>query len=135
MMRNRERQAGFTLFELLIALVIIGILAAIAYPTYTGYVQDARRADGKAGLMETAQRLERCYTQDSSYENCISFPQLSPDEHYAIDVSQTDGGLLTATEYTLVAVPQGAQTSDTCGNLTLTQTGKRGSTGGDNDCW
>ena len=129
------REAGFTLIELLVAMVIIGILVAIAYPTYTGYVQDARRADGKAGLMETAQRLERCYTQESTYENCISFPQLSPDEHYSIGVSEDDGGLLAVTEYKLIAVPRGAQAGDVCGNLTLTQAGERGSTSGGDDCW
>ena len=137
MTKPRERQAGFTLLELLIALAIIAILAAIAYPAYTGYVQEARRADGKAGLLETAQRLERCYTRQSSYQGCdgVAFPQLSPDGHYSIRVGDKDGGYLTATTYRLVAVPQGAQADDSCGNLTLTQAGERDATGSGDECW
>lgn len=130
-------QHGFTLIELMITMVIIGILASIAYPAYTGYVQDARRADGKAGLMETAQQLEQCYTRQSSYVDCasVTFPTLSPDGYYSIDVSEDDGGSLSATEYKLVAIPQGTQASDACGKLTLMQTGERGSAGGGDDCW
>lgn len=129
------RETGFTLIELMIALVIVGVLAAIAYPAYTGYVQDARRADGKAGLMAAAQRLERCYTRLNAYENCIAFPQLSPDGHYSIGVAPVAGGLLTATEYKLIAVPRGVQAGDACGSLSLTQVGVRGSTEGGDDCW
>lgn len=130
------REAGFTLIELLIAMVIIGILASIAYPAYTGYVRDARRADGKTGLMETAQQLERCYTRQSSYQDCdVTFPKASPDSHYSISVAEDDQGSLSATGYKLVAVPQGAQVGDECGNLILTQTGKRDSTGSGDDCW
>ncbi|MFD2436141.1 type IV pilin protein [Modicisalibacter luteus] len=101
-------------------------MASIAYPLYSGYVEQARRTDGQAGLMEAAQQLERCYTVNSSYSDC-NFRSSSPDGYYAIT------GVLTASTFTLTATPQGDQAGDKCGSLTLTQTGARG-TGGGNDC-
>ncbi len=133
---TERRTAGFTLIELLISLAIIGILAAIAYPAYTGYVKEARRADGEAAMMEIAQQLERCYTRQSAYDGCgIAFPKASPGGHYSIRVSGGDGGALTGTAYTLVAVPQGAQRDDACGKLTLDQAGRRKSAGNGDECW
>lgn len=132
----RGHEAGFTLIELMIVVVVIAILASIVYPSYTRYVEEARRADAKAGLFTAAQQLERCYTQRSSYQDCgISFPKSSPDEHYSIRVDDEVGGSLTDSSYKLVAVPQGAQSDDKCGNLTLTQTGEPDSTGDGDDCW
>lgn len=120
-------QSGFTLIELMIAVVVIGILAAIAYPRYTGYVEQARRTDGHAGLMEAAQQLERCYTVQSSYSGC-SFRSESPDGHY--EITAGDGGPAAST-YTLTATPKGAQANDSCGNLTLDNRGARTPDG----CW
>lgn len=127
---GRRRQAGFTLIEVMIAVAVVAILAAIAYPSYIRYVTESRRTEAKAILMETAGRLERCYTVSSDYTGCVTFPVDSENEVY--EVSATT---LTASTYTLSAVPQGAQaTRDTeCGTFTLTQTGARGA--GDSDCW
>lgn len=50
-------QTGFTLIELMIAVVIAGILAAVAYPSFVSYVQKARRADAKAALLAAAQKM------------------------------------------------------------------------------
>ncbi|GAA0576356.1 type IV pilin protein [Halomonas salifodinae] len=114
----------------MIAVAVVAILAAIAYPSYIRYVTESRRTEAKAILMETAGRLERCYTVSSDYTGCVTFPVDSENEVY--EVSATT---LTASTYTLSAVPQGAQaTRDTeCGTFTLTQTGARGA--GDSDCW
>ena len=130
-MQMAHKSNGFTLIELMIVVVIIAILAAIAYPAYTGSVQKARRADGTATLADTAQRLERCYTMYSAYNNaaCVpapaDFPLTSPEGFYEIQAT-----VLIEDTFTLTAVPQGAQSSDTnCANLTLTSLGVRNSTG------
>ena len=126
-----------TLIELLIVVVIIGILAAIAYPSYQEQVRKTRRADGKATLMEVAQQLERCYTRFASYDaaGCDVVGDLaadidSPEGYYVITGAPTAGG------FTLTATRQGDQVKDTkCGELTLTNAGVGGSDGDPDECW
>mgnify|MGYP005605317985 CR=1 FL=1 len=62
------RNRGFTLIELLIVMVIASVLAMIAVPSYQASVIKSRRADGRVVLNDTAQRLERCYTQFGAYD-------------------------------------------------------------------
>ena len=62
---------GFTLIELMIAVVIVGILAAIAYPNYTAYVERGKRSEGRALLLEAANLMERYYS------NCNKYPRLT----------------------------------------------------------
>ncbi|HET6628789.1 MAG TPA: type IV pilin protein [Woeseiaceae bacterium] len=130
------RMRGITLIELMIVVVIVGILAAVAYPSYQNHVRKSKRSEGKAQLMETAQELERCYTRFGRYNdgNCpVAFPLTSPEGHYVLTAT------LTAVSFTLDATPQGAQADDTeCGVLRLTSAGVQGSLGADtdaNDCW
>ncbi|MGE0484818.1 MAG: type IV pilin protein [Gammaproteobacteria bacterium] len=60
-------QGGVTLLELMIVLVIVGILAAIGYPAYVNFTDRARRADGRALLLEAAARQERYFFDNNSY--------------------------------------------------------------------
>ena len=60
-MRNRADKRGFSLIELMIAVAVISILAAIGYPSYIGQVRSAHRSDTKAELLELAQFMERQY--------------------------------------------------------------------------
>lgn len=135
---TKRRIAGFTLLELMIVVVVVGIIAAIAYPNYQDQVRKTRRADGKSALLNTAQALERCYTRFAAYNNAgcgVAFPILSPEGYYSITAAAGP----TAAAFTLAAAPQGAQAADTdCGTLRLTSTGIQGSQGVDADasnCW
>lgn len=143
---SSRRAAGFTLIELMIAVAIIAILASIAYPSYTRYVQEARRTDAKSALMQIAGQLERCYTVTSDYRYrdgsnnvCVSFPRDSEEGFYQITASDVDGSGSTpaSSNYRLTASTTGAQNTsqsrDSCDNFTLTHTGMRGADG--TSCW
>ena len=130
---------AFSLIELLIVIVIIGILTTIAYPTYTSYVLKSHRSDGLAALAQDQIMLERCYSQNFSYSAACNalptFPQNSSQKYYSISLSN-----LGTSTYTLTAVPQGAQTNDkTCATMTVNQANVK--TAADNNgnaqtsCW
>ena len=137
MQQQRARTRGFTLIELVVAMAVVGILVAIAFPSYQEQVRKTRRADGKAELMETAQQLERCYTRFSRYNdgNCgVALPFESSEGYYVVSAAA-----ITASAFTLDATPQADQANDTrCGVLRLTSTGQQGSQGQGtdaNECW
>lgn len=142
---GRARAAGFTLIELMITVLIIGILAAIAWPQYTQYVLDSNRSTCAARLVELSNHMERYFTENQSYRDSTnnapavtgflssaSCPPNQSNPAYTLSIATNSD-----TEYTLTATPQGRQTNDDCGNLTLDETGDRGASGSAsvNECW
>ena len=125
-------QKGFTLIELMIVVAIIGVLAAFAFPAYERYMERGRLSEGRAMLMDAATRMERCYSQNTTYENCGSVPGESETGIYSLDVEITDNGH----GFLLTAEREQNQGSNECGDLTLDHAGRRDSTQGDQgSCW
>jgi len=97
---------------------VVAILAAVAIPAYTQYVEQTRRADAQSALLNAAQNLERCFTRNNSYVNC-PFPETSPDGFYTISITRD------ATTFTLTATRAG----DACSPFTIDERGNRTSAG------
>jgi type IV pilus assembly protein PilE len=102
-------RGGFTLIELLVAMAIVAVLACIAYPSFEGPIQRARRADALIALTTLHAAQERWRSAHRRYASLeeLGLPALSPDRHYALRVAQAgeDG-------FELHAVAQGAQARD-----------------------
>jgi len=128
--RNAEK--GFTLIELMITVAVIGILAAIAYPSYTEYGFRARRAEAQNLLNDAAARQERWKAQNGKYAAPADLAKLklpngdkSENGYYTLTLTQAsdggDGG------YAFKAARAGVQAADRkCGDFTLDATGKKG---------
>ncbi|WP_293995320.1 type IV pilin protein [Sphaerotilus sp.] len=117
---------GFTLVELIIAVAVVGILAAVAMPSYQAHIASSRRSDAKSALLGAAQALERFYTERSTYAGATLgttgiYPAASPQGYYTLSIDSQD-----ANGFTLSATRAGAQVGDKCGNYTYDQAGTRG---------
>jgi type IV pilus assembly protein PilE len=144
---NRSRARGFTLIELMVVVAVLGILAAIAIPSYTQYITRSNRAGAQQVLLEVAGDLERRFTTNGCYNRttvadcrgqtgsdaAISRTRapLEGTQRYTISVAYANSGQ----SFTLTATPNFSDGE--CGNFTLTQTGAKGisGTGSLANCW
>ncbi|MFM7330680.1 MAG: type IV pilin protein [Brachymonas sp.] len=132
---------GFTLIELMIVLAIVGILAAIAIPSYQQYIRDSRRGAAAACVLEVAQHMERRYTSSLRYDSTSTFPKVGcateTSQYYTYGFGS---GEPTPRTYVIQAAPLGAQ-ADECGVLTLNQQTRKGADAGGGNaalvkkCW
>ncbi len=148
--KDRKRdQRGFTLIELMVVIAIVGLLFAIAVPSYTDFITRTKRATAKSFLVALADRQEQFFLDNKRYAidlNELGFgnafvtiddqgntiPALAADRIYAAGVVN-----VTATAYLAIAVPQLNQAVNDarCGNMMLNQAGFRSNSGVSNDCW
>ncbi|GGI68884.1 type IV pilin protein [Shewanella gelidii] len=127
-----NKQRGFSLIELMIALLIIGVVSSIAYPSYVQYVAQGTRSDGLAAIMRVANLQEqyyldnRQYTTDMTELGLDTDPFLTRDGDYQVDAT---GG----TTFTITATAKGAQATrdSACASITLTESGVKAP----EECW
>ena len=134
-----KKTFGFTLIEMMIAVAIVGIIAAIALPSYQESVRKSNRAEAKTELNDIAQRLQRCYTLYASFNNasCGIYGVVNTatgyttrgGQYYKITIDVPASGNPPETTYRLTAkaikAPQTADTAGGCNELTLDHTGAK----------
>lgn len=141
---------GFTLIEAMTVIAFVGIIAAIAFPSYQSSVRKTKRVEGKAALMQLMQQQERYYTQSNTY---IAFTSSSTDKNekyfkwYSADKPSSSSYEMNAeacpnetiqTCVKITAKPgtikvNSSFTDPECGNLTFTSTGMKSADG--KNCW
>ncbi|MEZ5573472.1 MAG: type IV pilin protein [Halioglobus sp.] len=153
-----RRAAGFTLMELMVVVIVVGILASIALPAYQESMRKSRRTDAKEALMAVASREEQYMLDRSTYTANMtdlgydlandSDPMISDEGHYEVDRIDCDAvsnscpsicDIATATCFVLQATPRddSPQSEDLrCTGFSLASTGAQSATGNDAaNCW
>jgi len=142
-------QKGFTLIELMIVVAIVAILAAVVYPSYQDSITKAKRAEGRAALMQVMQQQERYYTQNNTYFAFTSTTASNTFKWFSGDSATTSSYEIKAEACTddtivncvmLTAMPGTANVNAgyadaKCGNLSVTSTGVKAASGTATNCW
>jgi type IV pilus assembly protein PilE len=133
-----QKEQGFTLIELMIVVVVISILAAIAFPSYQSYVRRGACEDGKGVLTGAANVMERYRAQHNTYSSAGA-ADLGAYQHAPIDGGRKNFDIalsnLTDTGYTLTATATAAGVLTSGDTLELNSSGARTGTGSLINAW
>ena len=145
---KKRNQTGVTLMELLTVIVVIGVLASIAIPSYRRYTMRAQRSDATAALLRIAAAQEKFYLQNNTYTTTVGAGGLnlgsgtSERGWYTLTIAAPTGFTIgTAYLATATAVSGGGQIDDLdCRTFTIRETGERaaansGGTSNTPNCW
>ncbi len=122
---------GFTLIELMIVVLVVTILATIAYPLYLSQVRHARRVDAKSTLKKAVNRGEQFYAQVHHYPQnlaSINVDKTTDNKAYTVSADSSVSG------FKVIANARGDQTNDACTQYTLRANGQQSSSDPGN-CW
>lgn len=127
-----NRLRGFSLIELLITIAILGLLVAIAVPSYRNQVIRGARTEAIDEILRVAQFEQQNFTRNNTYVLPAVNPYQTQNNRYTITTALTNGGQ----GYTITAAPMGGQADDACGTLGLDEVGRKTSGGGvPAECW
>lgn len=146
-MKNND---GFSLIELMVVAAMVGIIAAVALPSYQSYILKSHRTSAINAILDLGSREARYYTTQNAYVvgaanlGTLGYAPVDPVNGYAVTTSGSTtvyyyisvaSGVAPAT-ILMTATPFGNQTNDTCGTFTYDDMGQKNVTAGTvSDCW
>lgn len=132
----RKHIRGISLIELMVVVVIVGILAAVAYPNYRAYVERSKRTEARAALLQIATNQERFYLNNNQYTTDMTQLGFSADPFttdsgaYVVDVTAANANAFSAT----ATYQDGGDEAGKCLTFSITAAGDKTSAP-NADCW
>jgi len=125
--RIGRKQAGFTLIELMVTVVIVGILAAVAYPSYMNYMKKGRRAAAQAHLMDIAQRQQEYLLDARAYASTLATLGVTTPADVASYYTVADPVIVAGppSAFTVSAVPIAGKAQAGDGTLSINSSGAK----------
>ena len=130
----RVKIKGFTMVEAMVVLALLSIVSSLAIPAYTSYVLRSNRTEAVESLLTASACQERLFIRNNAFDanRCSG---ASPNDLYTITITTSNSDR----NFVATAAPKGSQLKDSCGSLTVTDTGVRQADGEGGEfarkCW